>query len=88
MPPYVSQGLKYPLKQFVSICLPVHLFVCSDKLYIFLKIRNEVKLADKFLWEVFLSLTVKEPWKEPLSEKEMDFVMSLLSFISKMWPLS
>lgn len=31
MPPYVSQGLKYPLKWFVSICPPVHLLMCSEK---------------------------------------------------------
>lgn len=35
MPPYVSQGPKYPLKWFASICLPVHLLMCSEKLFLY-----------------------------------------------------
>lgn len=33
MAPYVSQGLKYPLKWFVSICPPVHLLVSRSEYF-------------------------------------------------------
>lgn len=48
MPPYVSQGLKYPLKWFVSICPLVHLLMCNEKRIFW----NGVKLLNK--WSVFL----------------------------------
>lgn len=96
--PYASQGLKYPLKSVVSICLPVHLLVCNAKINLYLHIRNGVRLSSKFIWKLSLTLSLLplsrafslflQSWKERLNESESDFVMPFLSYISKMWPLS